>query len=123
MNGQPEEVESSRVEFLREQDGVPERELKRRLSDLFAERGGGGVRRAYLAIIRHHGQAPLSVALCLRVDGGPDRALVDSVGKVFASLFNERMFLDIVFVDEAQEVELARVCKPFVAAETAKKQN
>jgi hypothetical protein len=114
----PEEVELSRVQFVREQDGAPEQELKRRLAEMFAAGApDNAVRRAYLAVIRHEGQQPLSVALCLRCEAGVSKALVDRVGEIFAGMFNQAMTLDIVFVDEGQEKELGKVCKPFVDRE------
>jgi hypothetical protein len=78
-------------------------------SDLFALRPS--VDRAYLAVIAN--QSSMSVALCIRKLDGPSRDLVEEVGHIFAAMFGRHQHLDIVFVTETQEADLAAVCKPF----------
>jgi hypothetical protein len=95
---------------LREQDGPPERELKSRLIELF--RREKGVRAAYLARVVYADDQENAVALCLRADrlGGN---VIGKVGEIFAALFGAHEHLDTLFLDEAQEAELAKCCTPF----------
>jgi len=114
MNAEPQrpmqETERGGIRFLGEQDGVPERELKERLSILFSE--NGIVHRAYLARVKY-GDGTEAVALCLCSRYGPIKNTIDSVGSIFAEMFGPREHLDIVVLDESQEAELATSCSPF----------
>jgi hypothetical protein len=99
------------VIFLREQDGKPERLLKRRLVESFKQRGD--VLHAYLAQISSEGQP--SVALCLKTSQGPDQNLVQEIGAMFAAIFGRHEHLDILFLNEKRELAVASVCAPFFA--------
>ena len=104
------ERQVGRLVFLGEQDGPVEYQLKDRLAQ--AVLVGSPIARAYLA--RVEPDAESGVALCLRgVAGGADRHIVRKVAEVFGEIFGAREHLDIVFVSEAQERELRRVCTPF----------
>jgi hypothetical protein len=124
-------VDPRHVEFLYEQDGEIERELKRRLVPLLE--AAGGVRAAYLAVADYHDGSRPSVVLCVRADrgrrggyvsavlralrvradNGVDHAFIRKVGKVFAEIFNSTEHLDVFFVDARQESEVRAVCAPF----------
>lgn len=106
----PEKFQLTELRFLGEQDGPPERELKFRLAQLF--HSNKNVTTAYLARVSY-GPESFAVALCLRARSGADRGLVEKVGKIFASMFGGHEHLDIIFVDEVQEAELASICTPF----------
>ena len=108
-----EELQVPQLRFLGEQDGPPERELKFRLAQFF--QSDQRVATAYLARVAYGGES-FAVALCLRARFGPDRSLVENVGKIFASIFGGHEHLDIIFLSEMQEAELAIVCKPFFQA-------
>jgi hypothetical protein len=110
----PKEIHVPRVDFLGEQDGAVERELKTRLSAFFKR--DRSVYTAYLARVGVVGQA--SVALCLKSQFGPDRGLAEKVGSIFRTIFNAQTHLDIIFLSEAQETELAKVCRPFFLAQS-----
>jgi hypothetical protein len=99
----------SSVQFLREQDGEPERLLKSRLVESFARHAG--VRRAYLAQIRAGDH--VGVALCISNVGGANRSLAQDIGATFASIFGAHEHLDILFLSDVQEASLERVCSPF----------
>ncbi|HXE86012.1 MAG TPA: enhanced serine sensitivity protein SseB C-terminal domain-containing protein [Hyphomicrobiaceae bacterium] len=103
-----EEMPVSRIEFLGEQDGPSERKLKSHLTALFQHQGG--IHRAYLARVFH--AASNSVCLCLYADA-PDPGTVGKIGQIFAAMFGAPQHLDILFLDDDQETELARFCKPF----------
>ncbi len=107
----PEIVHAEKLRFLGEQDGVPERLLKDNLVKLFE--ADERIWKAYLAEVDYGPGTPIGVTLCLRTVMGPDSRLVKEVGTVFASLFQTRECLDILFIDGGQEVNLAPVCTPF----------
>ena len=108
---EPRKIHVTNVQFLREQDGKPERLLKSRLLESFKQ--NGDVQRAYLAQV-NSGRQP-SVALCLKTVHGQDQNLVREIGKVFAAVFGMKEHLDILFLNEAQELALISVCAPFFA--------
>src|SRR5262245_18847652 len=101
----PEEFQVPQLRFLGEQDGPPERELKCRLAQFF--QNDRSVTTAYLARVAY-GADSFAVALCLRAQLAPDRGLAEKVGTIFASLFGGHEHLDIMFLSEMQEAELAR---------------
>jgi hypothetical protein len=105
----PRKIKVPQLRFLGEQDGPAERELKSRLAEIFDQ----GISAAYLARVAY-GEKSFAVALCLRSYLGPDRGLIKTVAKIFASMFGSHEHLDIIFLSEAQEAELAMVCNPFL---------
>ena len=106
-----ERVAANGLVYLREQDGIPERELKARLSAIFEKIRT--VRRAYLILCANGGQC--QVALGLRLDGQQDEVL-RAIESAFKSIFHGSQHLDIVLLDEPEEVRLHPVCKPFFSA-------
>lgn len=109
----PEEIQVPQLRFLGEQDGPAERELKSRLAESF--RRDQSVTTAYLARVSY-GEESFAVALCLRSQFRPDRGLAEKVGTIFASMFGGHEHLDVIFLSEAQEAELKKVCQPFFQA-------
>jgi len=99
------------VRFLGEQAGDSERLLEQKLADCFGP--NVSVRAAYLARVAYPHQSEVGVALCVRMQSGSQELLVKEVGATFASIFNEREHLDIIFLNESQEAELLHVCSPF----------
>jgi hypothetical protein len=106
---QPQEIRVSRVQFLGEQDGAPERLLKGRLKEFF--RHDKSVHRGYLARIRIEGKT--GVALCVKTQFGADRGFAEKIGAIFGMIFHAREHLDIIFLSEQQESQLKRVCSTF----------
>lgn len=104
-----EEVRVPGVRFLGEQDGPPERLLKDRLAVLFHQ--DKTIITAYLARVDLDNKT--GVVLALRTTSGPNKQVVESVGKIFASIFAGREHLDILFLTDAQESKLKHVCKAF----------
>jgi hypothetical protein len=102
------------VQFLREQDGKPERVLKEQFIEFV--RRGSEVQRACLAQVRFDGQ--LSVALSLKAIHGPDPNLVNAIGEIFKSIFVQQEHLDIIFLKDDQELALAKACSRFYAIAT-----
>ena len=99
-----------RVEFLGEQDGEIERELKSRLISAFTL--FPTVRRAYLARVGFQPDASPTVALCLAVDQR-DPAILEAARRVFASLFAADAFPEMLFLPPDQEADVKRVCSAF----------
>ena len=64
-----EELRASKINFVVEQDGTPERELKSKLVMLFNRAAWVNV--AYLARVTYEDAGPMHVALCVR--GQPGR--------------------------------------------------
>lgn len=99
-----------RVEFLGEQDGEIERELKSRLVAVFAR--FPAVRRAYLARVGFQPDAPPVVALCILSDQH-DPAILEAARRQFASLFASGVSRDMLFLTPSQDADVARVCSAF----------
>ena len=102
---------SKRLQFVGEQIGQTENELKVELCRLFD--GHARPLRAYLARVEYGGDKDPHVALCLRAEGGEDLELVDKVASVFSKMFGAHEHLDILFVTEGQEEDLRQTCCPF----------
>lgn len=107
----PEQIVQPTVEFVGEQDGPPERELKAGLASLFATRAQ--VSRAYLCRVRYTDRGG---AVALAVVAPEDARLAADIGQVFRQMFGPSMFMDIMFLDSRMETRLASVCKPFYTA-------
>jgi hypothetical protein len=108
------------VHFLGEQDGPPEQLLKSHLISLLDCHPSIG--KAFLARVDYGPDTNPAVALCLRsVFAKPDKRLVREIGKLFASIFNRKQALDILFVDEDQERALSKVCTPFFVRWTSRR--
>lgn len=106
-----EQIYAPKLYFVSEQDGPPERELKGRLAELFQR--DQSIKTAYLARLRYGDQSPVTVALCVRAQFGFDHGVAEKAGRIFASMFGGHEHMDIVFLKDKQECELAKVCSPF----------
>lgn len=111
----PEERRELRIEFLGEQDGPSERDLKVALRGELERHAA--IKRAYLARIGFAPAASPTVALCLVPTSAEDAAIVKAVGKIFEGQFASGVPLDILFPSVDQEADLRRVCRPFFEAE------
>jgi len=99
------------VRFLRGQDGQAALELK---SALLTVLQSHPVRRAYLAQIDFGDGSSPSVALCLSAEDS--KTIVKAVQQEVRKLLPSNQYLDICFLSEQQETELAAVCHPFYVA-------
>ncbi len=106
-----EEFRAKQIQFVEEQDGPAEQELKEKLIPIFIPRRE--LKEAYLARVEFGSQAGQSVALCLRSKLREDHGLLNEIERTFNALFNAEAHLDIVFLREEQLEPLASVCKPF----------
>lgn len=109
-----EQFRAVHVQFVGEQDGAPERDLKGRLTDLFLR--DPNIYRAYLARVFYQRPPCKAVALCLRVQPGTESSIGTKVGSTFASMFSDHEHLDIMFITVAQERKIATCCRPFFSA-------
>jgi hypothetical protein len=107
----PELRREPRIEFLGEQDGPSERQLKELLVPEL--RRHSAIKRAYLARLGFQPHAEPSVGLCLVSLAGEAPALVASCAALFRGLFADGVPLDIVFLTREQEEDLVRVCRAF----------
>ena len=101
----------SEIRFLGEQDGVPERKLKTLLTELF--RGIDCVIRAYLVRVDYHDSNEFDVALCIRTEEDPSHNLSDGIDAIFSDMFRTGEHLDVLYLTEEREIELAMICPPF----------
>lgn len=111
FNSDPRQRRERRVEFIREQSGQAEDDLKQQLLPVL--RRHGAVERAYLAQVGFAPGSALGISLCLAPASARQRAIVDEVGVVFSGLFDAGQDLDVMFISKEQEEDLARVAAPF----------
>lgn len=104
-----------RIDFIGEQSGRVEDELKERFCELFDQ--VPNVRKAYLARLSYGAAPGYSVGLCIRSTNGTDETLRKRLGEVFAAIFKSSEYLDILFLSDDQEEQLCKVCPPFYEAE------
>jgi hypothetical protein len=97
------------IVFLGEQDGPAEQQLKERLATLFEQQAD--VMAAYL--VRAVVDGETSVILGLRAAGADESELARKVGAVFASIFNARAHLDVVFLSADRHAAVSRVSRAF----------
>jgi hypothetical protein len=99
------------IEFVGEQDGVAERDLKQALGSVLEKHR---VQRAYLARVRTGTADKVTVTLCLAA--ARSRQLVNEVAGVFHQRFGSNEHLDILFLSGPQESKVAGVCPAFFVA-------
>jgi hypothetical protein len=103
--------QEEKIEFVREQDGVHERQLKVALSELFVQ--CPRIERGYLVVVRYGPASQADVALALVAGASHRQVLVEAVQTVFASQFRIGQHLDIIFPSLEQESAIALCCRPF----------
>lgn len=109
-NARTEQLTEKTVEFLAEQDGVPERELKKRLAANFTDMSE--VRKAFLTLVNYRGSGR-HVALCIIGDHDKAPAIASKAGAVFHAMFAPEMHIDIMLLSSEQEKRIEQVCQPF----------
>jgi SseB protein C-terminal domain len=113
----PQQIVVRSIDFVGEQDGPPERELKEKLTVLFGQLQL--VRTAYLALVRYDNAGPLHVALCIRGQPGQHRMFAQRVNQVFSAMFGSHEHLDTIWLTPDQEISLRQVCRAFYDRKTA----
>jgi hypothetical protein len=109
-----ETIKPPRIEFIGEQAGPVEDDLKVKFRLVFAELPD--ILSAYLARLSYGEPASYSVGLCIRSGVGVDHPLQKRLGQIFTDTFSRDQHLDILFIRDDQEEELKRVCRPFYEA-------
>jgi hypothetical protein len=105
------------VQFVGEQDGEAERELKRGLVKIFE--ANREVERAYLARVRYIGASQgVGVALAIVAPKTRMEEIVASVNDVFRLMFNKGESLDILRLSAPTEQKVLKACKPFFVRES-----
>jgi|SRR5882672_645900 len=102
------------LRFIDEQDGPPERDLKALWAGVLSQTPG--VTRAFLARAVAGADAMPNVMLCICPRIHEPHALVQQLAGPFRARFGADQHLDVVFLDAAQEADVAKVAKPFFSA-------
>ncbi len=105
------ELTVPRVEFVGEQSGPTEDELKTRFVPALQQ--SPSVASAYLARVSYGESSDQSVALCIRSTAGTDDRLRGRLASIFTAMFCADAHLDIIFIRDDQEQQLKRVCHAF----------
>jgi len=106
-----ETIRPPQIEFVGEQTGPVEDNLKARFCPQFAS--AHTVESAYLARVSYGDNSHCSVVLCIRSSIEVDQVLREKLAQIFAEVFRADQHLDILFMREDQEMQLQKVCKPF----------
>jgi hypothetical protein len=104
----------SEINFIQEQVGLSENELKERIVAIL--RSDMNVDRAYLAQVEYGSKKNFSIALCLASKCSEDKQLVNNVAAIFRCMFGAHEHLDIIFLKIEQEIQLRKVCCPFYSS-------
>jgi len=99
------------IQFICEQDGLPEKELKTKLTKTFIQ--DKGIQKAYLARVSYRCSDEYLVALCLSISSGNEVSRVKKVSKYFSSIFGQNQHLEVLFLDSELESCVSKVCTPF----------
>ncbi len=106
-----ETITPPRIEFVGEQVGPYEDQLKATVRRVFACEPA--IRSAYLARLSYGDPAGYSVGLGIRSTSGLDHSLQKRLGEIFSDLFSRDQYLDILFIRGDQEEQSKKVCAPF----------
>ena len=69
---------------------------------------------AYLCRVKDDRDEQVGVALCIATESASTNEIKEAAVGVFRNIFNESAYLDIVFLNPAQEKEIETVCRPFL---------
>jgi hypothetical protein len=106
-----EELTPKRIEFVGEQTGQTEDELKTRFVPALQQ--SKSIIAAYLACVYYGEPSNYSVALCIRSTAGLDDRLRRRLASIFSEIFRSDAYLDIIFIRDDQEQQLRSVCNAF----------
>lgn len=106
---------ANEINFVAEQNGGVERELKKKLGTIFIKTDISI--RAYLVRVQYSNVDEMHVALCIKSDGNFNDALLNQCVQVFKSIFNSSVHLDILYLSDAQEKKVRQLCCPFYTSD------
>jgi hypothetical protein len=107
-----EVIAPRRIEFLREQTDPADEQKQARLRWIF-EQAPQVFQCAYLARVSYGEPGVSSVVLCIRNIDRIERTLHKGFKHMFGEINRRGDFYDCMMIDEEQERELRKVCKPF----------
>lgn len=110
------EFDQSGMKFISEQDGEPELRFKNEVASFLRQLEEPVS--AYLCRVSYpqdDGVDLYHVALCLSTNTDIKEEMVKGASKIFHTMLGAREHLDIMFVDEAKEIELKKVCNYFAS--------
>lgn len=111
LSRSPQTFTPPRIDFVGEQSGPVEDEIKARFREVLA--ATPTVQSAYLARLSYGDWSSYSVGLCIRSSVGVDKRLGKRLGQIFTEMFRRDEHLDTLFMGEDQEAELKKVCAAF----------
>jgi hypothetical protein len=106
-----EEIEINTIQFLGEQSGEIEDELKSLWIPVLAS--NDAVRQAYLAMVSYDLGITYQPALCICYAQKEDSSLINALSKPFQQRFRNDVALDIIFLKPEQISQIWSVCEPF----------
>lgn len=109
-HGAPRRRAVDKIRYLREQDGVPERIFKAKLTRQFALTSE--VERAYLLRAELDGRMP-AIVLALRGDSAQEERIATLLSTVFMGLFQADQKLQTRFINGDEEAQIVGLCRPF----------
>ncbi len=105
-----------KVEFLGEQTDPADDQKKATLRWVFEQTTPRVFQRAYLAKVSYGEPGVSSVLLCFRNVDSIEERLHRGFKHMFGEINRRGNFYDCMIIDEEQERELKKVCKPFYEA-------
>jgi hypothetical protein len=111
----PEFIRPEQVTFVGEHTGPAEKKLTDVLRRFFAHRPTFFLR-AHLARISFGEPSACSVVLCIRHADNIEENLHRGFKRMFSEVIRTGRSFDLMFLGEAQERELRKVCQPFYQA-------
>jgi hypothetical protein len=102
---------TKKINFIVEQDGPSEQELKNLLYIYFIE--NSTISKVFLVRVSYDDSPEEHVALCIREDKGNREEIFKEVGRLFNDLFGSHEHLDVLFVSSDQEKDLLKISSPF----------
>ena len=104
---------ASDTQYLSEQDGPVERKLKVLWTPVLHQHG---VARAYLVRVRLSADSEITTALAMTQGTTSEIDIVRALEPAFRATMSDSTYIDMMFLDSAQEVEVTRVCRSFLHA-------
>ncbi len=112
----------SKIQFLCEQNGLPEKDLKKEFVTLFKK--DIKVLRAYLVRITFDSKNDYLVALCIFLDSTTSLnhkqviPRIKEISKICQKMLPQEIHLEIIFLDKETETKVLEVCSPFYVSGT-----
>ena len=106
-----EELTVTKINFIGEQDGIPEQNFKTAINILLKKHEN--ILSAFLARVDYGNPEEFNVALCIRSNEKDNVGFKKEAGEIFSAQFGAQEHLDIVFLRKEQEADIRKICSPF----------